>query len=160
MLARAWGLLGGVSAVLVIALFLLTLVAGRLDAGRRRRAGPLHDVWRQATTMTFLGIVTCQIGTALAARTQYASLFTIGPASNRLLLWGIAFEIVFAAAVVLVPALQEVFGTATPQPWQLLALLPLPVIVWGTDELWRWTRRRRRLVEAARATRGGPDGPP
>jgi magnesium-transporting ATPase (P-type) len=93
--------------------------------------------------MTFLGIVTCQIGTAMAARTQHASLFQIGPTSNRLLLWGIAFEIAFAAAVVLVPALQEVFGTVTPQPWQVLALLPLPVLVWGADELWRWSRRRR-----------------
>ena len=64
--------------------------------------------------MTFLGIVACQIGTALAARTQQASLRQIGLLSNPLLLWGIAFEIVFAAAVVLLPPLQPVFGTTAP----------------------------------------------
>ena len=142
MLARAWGLLGGVSALLVTALFLTTLTHGGWAPGANVAAGPLHQVWRQATTMTFLGIVACQIGTATAARTQRASLAQIGVGTNRLLLGGIAFEVAFAAAVVLLPPLQGVFGTATPQPWQLLALVPLPGLVWATDELWRWSRRR------------------
>ncbi|MGE5764474.1 MAG: cation-translocating P-type ATPase, partial [Mycobacterium leprae] len=67
MLARAWGLLGGVSALLVTALFLTTLTHGGWTPGANVAAGPLHQVWRQATTMTFLGIVACQIGTATAA---------------------------------------------------------------------------------------------
>ena len=53
--------------------------------------------------MTFAGIVACQIGTAFAARTEHASLRSVGVFSNRLLLWGIAFEIVFAAALIYVP---------------------------------------------------------
>ncbi len=142
MLARAWGLLGGVSAVLVMALFLATLRHGGWTPGASVSTGPLHHVWRQATTMTFLGIVSCQIGTATAARTQQASLAQIGVFTNRLLLWGIAFELAFAAAVVLLPPLQDIFGTATPEPWQLAALIPLPLLVWGTDEAWRWSRRR------------------
>lgn len=36
--------------------------------------------------MTFLGIVACQVGTALAARTDRASLRSIGLATNQLLL--------------------------------------------------------------------------
>jgi magnesium-transporting ATPase (P-type) len=134
-----------VSAVLVTVLFLATLVDGGWTPGSDTSAGTMHVVWQQATTMTFLGIVACQIGTAVAARTNQASLAQIGFASNRLLLWGIAFEIVFAAAIVLLPPLQHVFGTALPEPWQAAALLPLPVIVWGTDELWRWSRRRDRI---------------
>ena len=142
MLARAWGLLGGVSAVLVTTLFLITLVQGGWTPTTSVTDGPLHQVWVQATTVTFLGIVACQIGTAIAARTQRAALAQIGLFSNRLLLWGIAFEIGFAAAVTLLPPLQRVFGTTALQPWQTLALLPLPLLVWGADELWRWTRRR------------------
>ncbi len=143
MLARAWGLLGGVSALLVTGLFVATLLAGGWTWGADVSAGPLHATWQQATTMTFLGIVACQLGTAVAARSQDASLAEIGLTSNRLLLWGIGFEIVFAAAVVAVPALQAVFGTTLPAPWQLLALLPLPVLVWGADELGKLARRRR-----------------
>lgn len=100
-------------------------------------------MWVQATTVTFLGIVACQIGTAMAARTQRAAPTQIGLFTNRLLLWGIAFEIIFAAAVTLSPPLQLVFGTTALQPWQAVALPPLPVIVWGVDELSRWTKRRR-----------------
>ena len=143
MLARAWGLLGGVSALLVTAAFITTLLVGGWHYGADTRTGPLHEIWMQATTMSFLGIVACQIGTAIAARTQTASLAQIGFTSNRLLLWGIAFEITFTAAVVTLPPLQEIFGTRVPEPWQILALAPFPLIVWGTDELWRYSRRRK-----------------
>ena len=77
---------------------------------------PLHDAYLRATTMTFAGIVACQVGTAIAARTEHASLRSIGFFSNRLLLWGIAFEIVFTAALVYVPPLQDIFGTAALSP--------------------------------------------
>ncbi|RYP84052.1 cation-transporting P-type ATPase [Nocardioides guangzhouensis] len=156
MLARAWGLLGGVSAVLVTALFFATLLAGGWSPGADVGSGAMHEVWRQATTMTFLGIVACQVGTAIAARTTRASLATIGFATNRLLLWGILFELVFAAAVVTLPPLQVVFGTARPEAWQVAALLPLPVLVWGADELWRGSQRRRERVGAV-AGRPGAD---
>lgn len=56
---------------------------------------------------------------------------------------GFAYEIVFAAAVVTLPPLQAVFGTATPDLWQLLMILPFPLVVWGVDEMWRWNTRRR-----------------
>ena len=91
--------------------------------------------------MTFLGIVACQVGTALAARTERRSLREVGLTTNRLLLWGIAFELAFAALVVATP-LSASLGMALP-PWDaLLLLLPFPVVVWGADELWRARGRR------------------
>jgi calcium-translocating P-type ATPase len=154
MLLRAWGLLGGVSALLVMAGFFLTLSTGGWRPGDPTGPGTaLHHLWLQATTMSFLGIVACQIGTALAARTQIASLRSIGLTTNRLLLWGMAFELIFATALVTVPPLQQVFGTALPDPALLLLLLPFPLIVWGSDELYRWTLRGR-----DRPTRPGQAG--
>ena len=63
--------------------------------------------------MTFAGIVACQIGTAFAARTD-ARVAARRSASSptALLLWGIAFELVFAALLIYVPPFQAVFGTA------------------------------------------------
>ena len=83
------------------ALIEAALVARRLLLRPRSRAGwspgdavgagsPLHDAYLQATTMTFAGIVACQIGTAFAARTEHASLRSVGFFTNPLLLWGIA----------------------------------------------------------------------
>ncbi|WP_329128524.1 cation transporting ATPase C-terminal domain-containing protein [Streptomyces sp. NBC_01476] len=80
-----------------------------------------HHVYRQATTVAWLGIVACQIGTAFAARTQHASLRSIGVLSNRPLLWGIAFSLAVAAAIIYVPALHSVFGTEFLAPAQLLS---------------------------------------
>jgi magnesium-transporting ATPase (P-type) len=103
----------------------------------------LHDVWLTATTMTFAGITACQVGTAFAARTNRASLRSIGLTTNRFLLWGIAFELAFAAAVIYLPLFQEAFGTAPLGAQELAVLATFPLIVWGTDELRRWVVRRR-----------------
>jgi hypothetical protein len=100
----------------------------------------LHD---QATTVTFLGIVACRVGTAFAARTDLASLRSTGLATNRLLLIGIAFELAFAAAVTWLPVLQPVFGTHAPPVEALAFIAPFPIIVWGVDEIRRYRLRRR-----------------
>ncbi|MGN6189402.1 MAG: cation transporting ATPase C-terminal domain-containing protein [Conexibacter sp.] len=104
---------------------------------------PLHHAYRQATTMTFLGMVMGQVGTAFAARTERASLRSVGVLSNRLLLWGIAFELALAAVLIYVPLFQAILGTAALAPWMLAFTLPFPFIVWGADELRRWLLRRR-----------------
>lgn len=143
MLVRAWGWLGLVEAALVLAGFFWVLDQGGWTPGADTAEGSaLHGVWLTATTMTFAGITACQVGTAFAARTARASLRSIGLTTNRLLLWGIAFELAFAAAVIYVPALQGIFGTAA-LGWDELALLAtFPLVVWGSDELRRWMVRR------------------
>lgn len=143
LLIRAWLLLGGVSAVLVMTGFLVTLSRAGWHPGDPTGPGTaLRQGYLQATTMTFVGIVACQIGTAFAARTDRMSLRTVGLWSNPLLLWGIAFELVFTAVVVYLPAAQRIFGTAALSVGQLALLAPFPIIVWGVDELVRWRRRR------------------
>ena len=149
MLFRAWLLMGLVSAALVMGAFLAVLLGAGWRPGDPVGEGTaLHGAYVEATTVTFLGIVACQVGTALAARTRRASLRSIGLLSNRLLLWGIAFELAFSAALVTVPALQRVFHTAVPPVPALLPLLAFPVSVWGVDEAWR-ARRRRREAEGS-----------
>ena len=101
MLVRAWLFLGGISALLVMGGFFYALLRAGWSPGDATGDGaPLHHAYLEATTMTFLGIVACQVGTALAARTERRSLREVGLTTNRLLLWGIAFELAFAAAVV------------------------------------------------------------
>ncbi len=144
MLLRAWGWLGLVSAVLVVGGFLFTLWRGGWQPGDATGSGAaLHHLYLQATSVTFAGIVACQVGTAFAARTDRAALFTIGLTSNPMLLWGIAFELAFTAAIVYVPGLQSIFGTAALAPSQLAVIAPFPFVVWGVDELARWRRRVR-----------------
>lgn len=93
--------------------------------------------------MTWAGIVACQMGAAFAVRTSYASLRQVGVLSNPQLLRGVAFAVAFAAIIVYVPPVQAVFHTAGLSPRDIGVLVTFPFIVWGSDELWRWRRRRR-----------------
>jgi calcium-translocating P-type ATPase len=143
LLSRAWVFLGLIEAALVLGGFFFVLMRAGWSPGASVSSGhALHDPYLRATTMTFLGIVACQIGTALAARTEHASLRSVGFFSNRLLLWGIASELVFAALLVYAPALQGVFGTASLSAIDVAFLLPFPLVVWGADELRRSFLRR------------------
>ncbi|MGC1800047.1 MAG: cation-transporting P-type ATPase [Solirubrobacterales bacterium] len=144
MLARAWLFLGLICAALQMAGFFYVLGGAGWSPGDPTGAGhPLHHAYQQATTMTFLGMVMGQIGTAFAARTERASLRSIGVFSNRLLLWGIAFELALSALIIYAPPLQSLLSTAALAPHMLLFTLPFPFIVWGADELRRWVIRRR-----------------
>ena len=161
LLLRAWGLLGVASAVLVTAGYFVTLLRAGWHLGDPTGPGTaLHHAYLQATTMTFAGIVACQIGTAFAARADRSSLRSIGLFSNPLLLGGIAFELVFAAALIYLPPLQDIFGTAALSPAQLAILVPFPVLVWGVDELYRWHRRTRAAGGVRREHARLPAGSP
>ncbi|GHJ96880.1 magnesium-transporting ATPase [Streptomyces sp. NE5-10] len=144
MLIRAWGYLGLVSAALVMAGFLYVLWRAGWQPGDPTGEGtPLHGAYVTATTATFAGIVSCQVGTAFAARTDHAALREIGVLSNPLLLAGIAFELCFTAALVYAPPLQQLFGTA-PLPWDVVLFIgTFPLLVWGVDEARRARRRQR-----------------
>ena len=143
MLVRAWLFLGVISAALAMgAFFWVLLRAGWSPGDSVSEGSPLHHAYLEATTITFLAIVVCQIGTALAARTERASLRSIGLFTNPLLLWGFLFELAFAAAVVYAPPLQAAFSTAALGPAELAVLLPFPFVIWGADELRRLLLRR------------------
>ncbi|MCX5381435.1 cation-transporting P-type ATPase [Streptomyces sp. NBC_00091] len=143
MLVRSWGWLGTISAALVMTAFFYVLWRAGWHPGDPTGPGtPLHHAYLTATTATFAGIVTCQVGTAIAARTDHAALRDIGFFSNPLLLAGIAFELVFTAALVYAPPLQNLFGTAALPLDVVLLIAAFPPLVWGTDEVRRWARRR------------------
>jgi len=144
MLARAWGFLGVISAVLIMAGFLVTLLHAGWRPGDATGAGaPLHEAYRQATTVSWLGIVACQAGTAFAVRTEHASLRSVGVLTNKPLLGAIGFA--FAAVIIYLPALHGLFGTEALSLGQSATVAPFPFIGWGADEIRR--RRRRRAAE-------------
>ena len=91
MLVRAWLFLGVICASLAMAGFFYVLLRAGWHPGDPTGKGkPLHHAYQQATTMTFLGMIAGQVGTAFAARTERASLRSVGVFSNPLLIWGIA----------------------------------------------------------------------
>ncbi|WP_405969525.1 cation-translocating P-type ATPase C-terminal domain-containing protein [Streptomyces sp. NBC_00988] len=148
MLARARGFLGLISALLVMTALLVVLLRAGWHPGDDVGAGsPLHHAYRQATTVTWVGIVACQIGTAMAVRTEHASLRGVGLFTNKPLL--------AALAGVYVPVVHTVLGTETLSAGQWALVAPFPFIVWGADEIRRWHRRRPGAAPISSVT--GPD---
>jgi magnesium-transporting ATPase (P-type) len=153
MLIRAWLFLGLIVAILSLAGFFYVLTQAGWHSGDPTGAHTrFHHAYQQATTMTFLGVIFGQIGTAFAVRTRQASLRSVGVFSNRYLLWAIAGELAIAAVFVVVPPCQALLGTAVPPVHDLLLLIPFPFIVWGADELRKWVIRTRSSRRAAAVT--------
>jgi magnesium-transporting ATPase (P-type) len=134
--------------------FLVLLAAGWSPGEPTGSGAPLHDAYLRATTMTWAGIVACQMGAALAVRTSHASLRQVGILSNRHLLRGIAFALIFAAAIIYAPPLQAIFKTAALPPRDLLVLACFPLIVRGPDELWKWRTRPHANTTASDSRHG------
>jgi magnesium-transporting ATPase (P-type) len=144
MLVRAWLFLGLIVAGLSIGGFFYVLTRAGWHPGDPTGAGSrFHHAYLQATTMTFLGMIFGQIGSAFAVRTQRASLGSVGVLSNRYLLLAVAGELAVAAVLVFAPPLQSLLGTAALPARYLLLLLAYPLIVWGADELRKYLIRRR-----------------
>ena len=157
MLTRAWLFLGVIAAGLQMAAYFYVLTGAGWHPGAPTGPGSaLHHGYLQATTVTFLSMVMAQVGTAFAARTERASLWSTGVLSNPYLLGGIAVELALTAAIIYLPALQDLLGTAALPPHLVLLTLPFPVIVWGADELRRYLVRRH----ARQRTAGRPAGFP
>ncbi len=102
--------------------------------------GPLYQA---ATAMTLAVVVFTQIGNLFAQRTERTSVFRVGFFSNRLVWVGIVTELLLIVAIVYVPFLQGIFGTAAlAWPHWLFLLAWMPVLL-VADELRKWVVRRR-----------------
>ena len=98
-------------------------------------SAPATGVYMAATTMTLTGIVIAQVGNGFAMRTLRQSIVKVGFFSNKMLLWGIAAELVFQAAIVYLPAVQAVFSTSAMSGVQWLVLAAFAPLLLIADEI-------------------------
>jgi Ca2+-transporting ATPase len=151
LLVRAYGVLGVAEGALSIAAFLVAWSLQDVPLTALRAAAPaliagtapaaLVAAQRVAVTAAFAAIVCCQIGNVLACRSETIPATALHAPRGRLLAAGVALEIAILAAVVYVPPLQGVFGTA-PLPaaaWPALAACA-PAMV-AVDVGWKWATR-------------------
>ena len=114
---RAYGFLGLIEGLVALGAFFWFLFSQGWNWGE-----PLDwssPLYRQATTVTFAGIVTGQIANAFACRSERLSVTQLGLGDNRMLLWGIGSEVALL-----------VFFIYTPWGNALLATAAVPLWVW------------------------------
>lgn len=141
LLIRAYLWLGPLQAVFVMVMFFLAYrlmgVSGWADLPD---VGP---VYRAATAMALAAVVATQIGNLYTQRASPAS--RIQGEQNKLIWWGIASEVLVILAIVYLPFLADVIGTA-PFPaagwlWLLAGVPLLPLAEALRRRIWPNSRR-------------------
>ena len=100
-------------------------------------------LYAKAVAAFFVSIIICQVANGMICKTSRQSLARQGLATNRWLLVGICVELLLAAAIVNLPALQAWFGTASLSIAEFFLALPVAVAMVLLDELRKWLLRRR-----------------
>jgi len=137
-LFRGYIFLGLLEAAAVLIAYYFVLYRGGWKPGMQLEpddttfSNPLH---LKAATIVFLGIVVMQIANVFSCRSDRHSVFNLGFFSNKLIFVGIAFELLFTAAIIYIPFLQKVFQTTSIGWTEWAILLIFMVIIFFLEEL-------------------------
>jgi P-type Ca2+ transporter type 2C len=150
LLRRSYLWLGPAQAAVTMGAFFLAYRAMGIDAGwfDLPASGPAYAA---ATAAALAAVVTTQIGNLFAHRTERSSIRTVGLGGNRLIWIGIASELLVIAAIVYLPPLQRLIGTAPFPPWLWLPLLAVAPTLLVIDEIRKAIARRREGDEEVRS---------
>jgi sodium/potassium-transporting ATPase subunit alpha len=143
LMATSYLFLGAIQAAFSLGLFFLVLHQGGWQWGQELAENvPLYQ---SATGITLASIILMQVGNVVGRRSLRGSGLDRGLLGNRILLLGVATEILFSWAILYFPPVQETLRTA-PVDWQIYALAWLGIpLLFGLDLV------RKRLAARAGA---------
>jgi magnesium-transporting ATPase (P-type) len=138
-LRRVFGVLGPAEALMEMAAFVTALLA----AGWRPGALSSESTLLAASGAAVAAVIIGQAANAFACRSTRRWAGAIGWTGNRLLLAGVALELLLMVGFLFIPPLAAVLGQAPP-PWQgwLVAALTAPVVL-AADALDKRLHRAR-----------------
>ena len=121
-LLRAYLFLGPLEAIAAMAAFFFVLHGGGWQFGL---ALGLHEhLYLQATTACLSAIIVMQVVNVLVCRHPVMSVFSRGHRRNRLIGYGIVFELILLTLIVYTPWGNALFGTAPLEAGVWLFILP------------------------------------
>ncbi|HOI40572.1 MAG TPA: cation-transporting P-type ATPase [Methanobacterium sp.] len=130
---RGYIFLGIIEAALVMSGFFWILFSSGWTWGQQLAF--TDPVYMKATSMVFAGIVLAQMGNLLGCQTNRTSVFQVGIFKNKWILRGIAFSVAVILAIIYIPPLQGIFGTAALGLNEWLYLLTFVPIMFVADEV-------------------------
>lgn len=140
LLGMSYGIIGMMQAAAGFFSFFVILYAGGWQWGEHLGNDDL--LYRTAVTGFFASIIICQIADVIICRTRRQSLLTVGILTNRLVLFGIATELLLLGLISYVPAFNTFFGTAPLEAWHLSLSAPFALLILFGDEVRRIFVRR------------------
>jgi sodium/potassium-transporting ATPase subunit alpha len=140
LLFMSYGIVGMLQAAAGFFTYFVILYSGGWQWGQE--LATTDPLYRTAITGFFASIIICQVADVIICRTRRQSLLTVGVLTNRLVLVGIAAELLLLALIAYVPAFNTFFGTAPLEAWHLLPSVPFALLILLGDELRRVLVRR------------------
>ena len=141
LLARAYLFLGPMQAAAAMSAYWFVLRNGGWNFGEKLAA---HDpLYLQATTACLSAIIVMQIANVFLCRSEREPLLARSLTSNRLILAGIATEILLIALIVYTPWGNALFGTASIELVVWLFIIPFALAMVALEELRKWLVRAR-----------------
>lgn len=98
---------------------------------------------KQAMTMTLLGAVFCQLFNVWTLRSYEFSAFSMSVTKNKTMIWAMIIELSWIFMLLYVEPVQKVFNTANVPLKDLWVLLPFPILLFITHELYKYSKRRK-----------------
>jgi Ca2+-transporting ATPase len=136
-LLRGYAYLGILNAIFVMIAYFWVLYRGGWRPGIRLETNDLtftNQLHLEAMTIVFLGIVIMQIANVFTVRSETKSIFEIGFFSNKLIIAGIIFELIFAVVLIHVPFFQKIFNTTDIGIKDYMALFFFMIIIFFVEE--------------------------
>ena len=131
LMATAYLFLGVIQAAFSLFLFFLVLHQGGWHWGQELAEN--DPLYRSATGITLAAIVLMQVGNVVGRRSLRGSGLDRGLLGNRILLLGVATEILFSWAILYFPPVQTFLQTG-PVDWQIYATAWLGIpLIFGID---------------------------
>lgn len=142
LLSRAYAFLGLMEAVVSMAAYFFVLHSGGWQWGES--LGSHDPLYLQATTACLSAIIVTQIVNVFLCKTPGRSVFGAGLFDNRIILWGIALEIILILGIDYTDWGNRVFGTKPIAPEVWLFILPFALAMLLLEELRKFVLARLR----------------
>ena len=140
LLLTAYGIKGPIEAAAGFFCYFAVLLEGGWKFGEQLANN--NPLYMQAITAFFSAVIICQIANVFASRTRFQSVFTMGLFSNRMILLGIASELLILAFIVWNPFANLIFNTSPLDLRYILLSIPFALFLLGIDELRKYLLRR------------------
>jgi len=144
LLMRAYLFLGPLEAIAAMAAFFFVLHGGGWQHGHA--LGSQAQLYLQATTACLAAIIAMQVVNVLLCRHPLMSVFSRGHRRNRLIGYGIIFELSLLLLIVYTPWGNTLFGTAALDADTWLFIICFAPLMLMLEELRKALLRRRRAA--------------
>ncbi|WP_094226466.1 cation-translocating P-type ATPase [Methanolobus psychrotolerans] len=144
LMLTSYGIKGPIEAAAGFACYFAVLFDGGWTWGQQL---PFSDsLYMQAITAFFGAVIVCQIANVFTSRTRRQSVLTKGFFSNRMVLFGIASELLILSLIIYNPLVNLVFNTAAISLRYILLAVPFALLLLAVDELRKYAIRKESVL--------------